>query len=119
MGVTVTDVLAAIDAALADHGLPRADLDALATLVSKRDEPALRDASEALGLALLVPPKNEIAAAAARTLTCSATSQAVAGTPSASEASALAAAGPKARLLGARRIVGSVTCAIAVSGDTP
>ena len=118
-GVAVTDVLAAIDAALADNGLSRATLDALATVPLKRNEPALRDASDALGLALLVPSQSETDAAAARTITRSAASQAVAGTPSASEAAALAAAGPNARLLGARRIVGSVTCAIAVSEETP
>ena len=118
-GVAMTDVLAAIDAALADNGLARAALDALATVPLKRDEPALREASGALSLALLVPSQNEIDAAAARTLSRSAASQGAAGTPSASEAAALAAAGPNARLLGARRIVGSVACAIAVSEDTP
>nr|WP_051069136.1 cobalamin biosynthesis protein [Mesorhizobium metallidurans] len=46
-------------------------------------------------------------------------SQRLAGTPSVSEASALAAAGAGAKLLGPRTVFGPVTCAIAISGDTP
>jgi cobalt-precorrin 5A hydrolase len=118
-GVAAADVLAAIDAVLAERGLSRTSLDALATVTLKANEPGLRDASEVLGLPLIVPSMNEIDAAAARTITHSATSQAVAGAPCASEAAALAATGPNARLLGERRILGNVTCAIAVSEDTP
>lgn len=118
-GVAAADVLAAIDAALADSGLPRSALDALATVPLKRDEPALHAASATLGLPLLVPADSEIVAAAARTVTRSAASLAATGAPSASESAALAAAGPNARLLGARRIVGHVSCAIAVSEDAP
>lgn len=118
-GVAAADVLAAIDAMLAERGLSRTSLDALATVALKAKEPGLCDASEVLGLPLLVPSENEIDAAAARTITRSVASQAVAGAPSASEAAALAAAGPNARLLGARRIFGNVTCAIAVSEETP
>ena len=46
-------------------------------------------------------------------------SQELAGTPSVSEASALAVAGAGAKLLGPRTVLGSVTCAIAISGDAP
>ncbi|RUW67014.1 cobalamin biosynthesis protein, partial [Mesorhizobium sp. M1E.F.Ca.ET.063.01.1.1] len=41
-----------------------------------------------------------------------------AGTPSVSEASALAAAGKDAKLLGPRTVLGPVTCAIALGGGT-
>jgi cobalt-precorrin 5A hydrolase len=51
------------------------------------------------------------------TLTHSARSQVIAGTPSVSEAAALAAAGEGSRLLGPRIVVGPVTCALATSGD--
>jgi cobalt-precorrin 5A hydrolase len=51
------------------------------------------------------------------TLTHSARSLALAGTPSVSETAALAAAGKGARLLGSRIVVGPVTCALATSGD--
>jgi hypothetical protein len=54
---------------------------------------------------------------AAHTLTRSALSQSVAGTPSVSETAALAVAGDGARLAGPRTIVGPVTCAIAFGGD--
>ncbi|PDQ17327.1 cobalamin biosynthesis protein CbiG [Mesorhizobium sanjuanii] len=46
-------------------------------------------------------------------------SQDLAGTPSVSEASALAAAGAGAKLLGPRTVLGRVTCAIAIGGDAP
>ena len=52
-----------------------------------------------------------------RTLSQSAQSLAVTGTPSVSEAAALAAAGEGSRLLGPRIVVGNVTCALAIGGD--
>jgi cobalt-precorrin 5A hydrolase len=42
---------------------------------------------------------------------------AVAGVPSVSEAAALAAAGPGARLIAPRVAVGPATCALAATGD--
>jgi cobalt-precorrin 5A hydrolase len=41
------------------------------------------------------------------------------GVPSVAEAAALAAGGPRSRLLAPRIAVGPATCALAVSGDTP
>jgi cobalt-precorrin 5A hydrolase len=104
-GVTTAEVLAAIEAAGAGR------LDALATVLAKRDEPALAEAARALGLPLIVAEP----AAADRLATASAASLAAAGTPSASEAAALAAAGPSGRLVAPRLVFGRVTCAIAVS----
>ena len=52
-----------------------------------------------------------------KTLSHSDLSQKVAGTPSVSEAAALAAAGEGARLAGPRIVVGPATCAIAFGGD--
>ncbi|WP_412033465.1 cobalamin biosynthesis protein [Mesorhizobium sp. CO1-1-8] len=46
-------------------------------------------------------------------------SQELTGTPSVSEASALAVAGAGAKLLGPHTVLGPVTCAIAISGDAP
>ena len=51
------------------------------------------------------------------TLTMSEGSLAAAGTPSVSEAAALAAAGEGARLAGPRIVVDAVTCAIAFGDD--
>jgi cobalt-precorrin 5A hydrolase len=115
-GVATKDVLAAIDAALAKHGLMRGRLDRLATAPLKADEPALDAARAALGLELVVVEDAKLAEASDRTLTRSEASTERAGTPSVSEASALAAAGPGSRLLGPRVVVGAVTCAIAISG---
>ncbi len=116
--VTTAEVLAAIDAALTAHGLSRASLDALATVPSKCDQAALHVAAAALGVPMLVPTGDSISAAAPRTISLSAASHAATGTQSASEAAALAAAGPGTRLLGPRHILGPVTCAIAVSEET-
>jgi len=107
-GVDAAEVLAAVTAARAAHAV--AGLDALATV--KRDEPALAEAAERLALPLLIVAAGDDA----RLLTQSAASRAVTGTGSASEAAALAAAGPGARLLGPRLAVGRVTCAIATRG---
>ncbi len=107
-GVTAAEVLAAIDAARAAHGAPA--LDALATVPAKCDEPALTAAAAHLGLPLvIVAPADD-----GRLLTRTAASRAATGAGSASEAAALAAAGPEARLLGPRLVVGRVTCAIAI-----
>jgi cobalt-precorrin 5A hydrolase len=116
-GVTVDEVLVAIDAALAAHGLTRGDLDLLATARLKENEPAFAAASHVLGFQLVIVDEHALGEASHRTLTHSSLSAAHAGTPSVSEASALAASGPDSRLLGPRVAVGAVTCAIAVSGD--
>jgi cobalt-precorrin 5A hydrolase len=118
-GVTVNEVLAAVDAALAAHGLARGDVDRLATAEVKRDEPALAAAGSALGRDLDVVGDAGLAAASNRTLTRSQASMDKTSVPSVSEASALAAAGPNSRLLGPRVVMGAVTCAIAVSGVAP
>lgn len=115
-GVTAADVLAAIDATLAAHGLRREDLRLLATAGLKRDEAGLLEAASILGLELHVVDDTALQTASDRTLTRSEVSTKQAGTPSVSEASALAAAGPVGRLLGSRVALGTVTCAIAVSG---
>lgn len=107
-GVNAAEVLAAIEAARVARGV--AGFDALATVPGKRDEPALAEAARHLGLPLMVvAPADD-----SRLATRSAASRAVTGAGSASEASALAAAGEGGRLLGPRLVVGRVTCAIAV-----
>src|SRR5690606_24636423 len=53
-GAAETDVLAAIDAALAAHGLPRAALGALAVLPQKQQEPAIAAAARTLGVDVFV-----------------------------------------------------------------
>jgi len=105
-GVSVAAVLAAVEAARGGRRL-----DALATVPAKRGEPALAEAARRLGLPLVV---GAVADGDPRLLSRSAASRATTGSGSASEAAALAAAGPGARLVGPRLAVGPVTCAIAV-----
>nr|WP_292562195.1 cobalamin biosynthesis protein [Mesorhizobium sp.] len=168
-GVSVEDVLAAIETALETHGLTMTALSALATTEFKRNEGAILAAGRELNLPVIVvdvagaepslpltqpplrsadhsgashmsrpsfgPPGGEEIASAAASLFSPAgrrwpggpdegaasrnLSQEFAGTPSVSEASALAVAGAGARLLGPRTVLGPVTCAIAISGDAP
>ncbi|RUU00546.1 cobalamin biosynthesis protein [Mesorhizobium sp. M7A.T.Ca.TU.009.01.3.2] len=118
-GVSVEDVLAAIETALETHGLTMTALSALATAEFKKDEEAIAAAGRVLSLPVIVVDDATLQAASSDTLSHSDLSQDVAGTPSVSEASALAVAGAGARLLGPRTVLGPVTCAIAISGDAP
>ncbi|RUW58790.1 cobalamin biosynthesis protein [Mesorhizobium sp. M7A.F.Ca.US.008.03.1.1] len=118
-GVRVEDVLAAIETALEAHGLAMTALSALATAPLKQDENAIVAAGHQLNLPVIVADAAAIEAASLDTISHSDLSQDVAGTPSVSEASALAVAGKGARLLGPRTVLGPVTCAIAIGGDAP
>jgi cobalt-precorrin 5A hydrolase len=118
-GVSVEDVLAAIETAVEAHGLTMTALSALATAALKQDEKAIFVTGNQLNLPVIVADAAAIEAASSATISLSSRSQDLAGTPSVSEASALAVAGKGARLLGPRTVLGPVTCAIAVSGDAP
>jgi len=118
-GVNVEDVLAAIETALEAHGLAMTALSALATATLKQDEDAIAAAGRALNLPVIIVDDTALQAVSTDTLSHSDLSQELAGTPSVSEASALAVAGKGARLLGPRTVLGPVTCAIAISGDAP
>ncbi|MEZ2330546.1 cobalamin biosynthesis protein [Mesorhizobium sp. RCC_202] len=115
-GVTAGDVHAAIETALEAHGLALTALSALATGEIKRDEQAIFIAGRDLALPVIVVTEDALRVASVATISQSEVSQAQAGTPSVSEASALAAAGKDAKLLGPRIVVGPVTCAIALGG---
>ncbi|MER8694155.1 cobalamin biosynthesis protein [Mesorhizobium opportunistum] len=118
-GVSIEDVLAAIETALETHGLAMTALSALATATLKKDEDAIAAAGRALNLPVIIVDDAALQAVSTDTLSHSDLSQELAGTPSVSEASALAVAGKGARLLGPRTVLGPVTCAIAISGDAP
>ncbi|MDG4880027.1 cobalamin biosynthesis protein [Mesorhizobium sp. WSM4884] len=115
-GVTARDVRAAIETALEAHGLAMTALSALATGEIKREEEAIFRAGRDLSLPVIVVADDALQAASVGTISRSEESQAHAGTPSVSEASALAAAGKGAKLLGPRTVLGPVTCAIALGG---
>jgi cobalt-precorrin 5A hydrolase len=115
-GARATDIKAAVAAALARAGLGAAALDLIATSAAKGGEPGIVGAASAIGARLVVVPQDELEAAGMRAETRSARVIALAGVPSVAEAAALAAAGPTARLIVARIVVGPVTCALAESG---
>ncbi|MBZ9997636.1 cobalamin biosynthesis protein [Mesorhizobium sp. BH1-1-4] len=116
-GVSVEDVLAAIETALEAHGLAMTALSSLATAALKKDEDAIAAAGRALNLPVIIVDDEALKAASPQTLSSSSLSWDLAGTPSVSEAAALAVAGKGASLLGPRTVLGAVTCAIAISGD--
>ncbi len=110
---TIESLRAAYDAAVAGH-----DISALATASDKEGHPALAAFADALALPLHYVAASDLAGQ--RTLTCSNRSRATYGTGSVSEASALAAAGPQARLLSPRHISDDrlATCALAIGGQS-
>ncbi|WP_170325440.1 cobalamin biosynthesis protein [Ruegeria arenilitoris] len=110
---TVDSLQAAFDRASAGQ-----TIDALATVADKEGHAALTQfaASTALPLHFIAPAD----LAGQRTLTCSNHSRATYGTGSVAEASALAAAGPGARLTSPRHISDDrlATCAVAIGGQS-
>ncbi|NUS21776.1 MAG: cobalamin biosynthesis protein [Mesorhizobium sp.] len=118
-GVSVEEVLAAIETALDAHGLAMTALSALATAPLKKDEAAISAAGRALNLPVVIADDRVLQLASPGAPSRCDLTQSRTGTPSVSEASALAVAGAGARLLGPRTVLGPVTCAIAISGDVP
>jgi cobalt-precorrin 5A hydrolase len=116
-GTATADVQSAITAALAHCGLPADALGAVATSVAKSAEAGIAAAALNLGVPLLPVAQCDLEQAADRTITKSERVLALMGLPSLAEAAALAAAGPTARLVVSRIVVGSVTCALAASGE--
>jgi cobalt-precorrin 5A hydrolase len=113
-GVSVEAVMAALDEAARQH---KVNIDFIATAPLKADEPALLEAATIRNMAFVVVAQADFEQAASRTLTRSAVSEAHSGSPSLSEASALAALGPDSRLIAPRMVINEITVAIATSGD--
>jgi cobalt-precorrin 5A hydrolase len=103
--VSAEEVMAAVAAA--------GGADVMAVVRAKAGEPGVVAAAALSGMPLRVA---EGRVDRGRLLTQSAASVAAVGVGSASEAAALAVAGPEGRLLGPRVVVGRVTCAVAVTG---
>lgn len=110
-GAGVESLLAALDAAGGVDGVAR-----IATVVDKADADAFQALAKQLALPLEAVPAEALPWVAVETQ--SEKSKAMYGTGSLSEAVALIAAGPKARLLAARAISPDTmaTCAIAEAG---
>lgn len=118
-GASVAAILAAVDAALEQHDRRREQLSCLATGALKRGEAGLVLAAAALGVPLHYVAADALADVEQDLLTSSNFSLAATGSPSLSEASALATAGQGGRLLGPRIVAGHVTCALAVAEPLP
>jgi cobalt-precorrin 5A hydrolase len=118
-GAPASDIEAAIRAALARANVSEDALDAVATIAAKSAEAGIKAAAEKLGVAVVKVSEAEMKAASDRTETRSARVLALMGVPTVAEAAALAAAGPAARLLGPRLVVGAATCALAASEAQP
>jgi cobalt-precorrin 5A hydrolase len=117
-GAAAPEIEAAILTALVRAGVARADLTAIATGNTKKSEPGIAAAAAKLGVTLTVVSDDELKAAGERVATRSDRVLALTGAPSLAEAAALAAAGPSARLLSSRLVVGPATCALAAT-DVP
>ncbi|WP_244567717.1 cobalamin biosynthesis protein [Bradyrhizobium erythrophlei] len=100
--------------ALSNFGIARENLTAIATETSKADERGIASAAQSLSIPILRCPVADLGRVADQVLTRSLRVQEIKGVPSIAEASALVAAGPNARLLGARVAANKVTCAIAI-----
>ena len=115
-GVSAAEVMAAVEAALKEHGLTPPALSLLATARMKQEEAGIIAAGGALNVPVILVDGEVLKEMSLRTLSHSEASLSLTGTPSVSEAAALAAAGEGARLAGPRIAVGPVTCAIAFGG---
>ena len=110
-GTRADEILSAVDEALRDVGFSKEDLDALATLDFKAEEPGLLEAASRLEVRLLSVPKSK--AEAVSVPTPSERVEAHVGIRSVAEASALLGAGRGAKLVSPKRRFRNVTVAIA------
>jgi cobalt-precorrin 5A hydrolase len=114
-GAPAPEIEAAIRAALAQAGVASSALDAVATTAAKQNEAGIGVAAATFGVNVVLVSDADLKAAGDRTATKSARVLALTGVPSVAEAAALAAAGPSARLISPRLVIGSATCALAAS----
>jgi cobalt-precorrin 5A hydrolase len=112
-GASQAEVEAAIDEALAQAKQEREALRLIATSDGKANEPGVVAAAGARGVPLVRVAAPDLEAAGSRTQSSSPRVKEMFGVPSVAEAAALAAGGPKAKLILPRIAVGPVTCALA------
>jgi cobalt-precorrin 5A hydrolase len=118
-GASAEEIGVALDTALERAGRPLARIELLATTARKREQEGIAAAAAARGLRVVYVEADALEVASARGATWSTRVLALAGVPSVAEAAALAAGGPKARLILPRIVVGPVTCALASDEATP
>jgi len=116
-GAPALNIEAAIRAALVRAGVSANALNAIATSAAKRGEPAIAAAATNLGVGIVLVSEDDLRAASDRAQTRSERVLRIVGVASVAEAAALAVAGPAARLIAPRLIIGAATCALAASGE--
>jgi len=116
-GTTAQEIDAAIEAAFAEAGRSSEALSAIATSDGKGSEVGIIEAAAGRGVGLVLVKPAELEAAGPRTQSSSPRVKELFGVPSVAEAAALSAAGPEAKLVVPRMVVGPATCAIAVAED--
>jgi len=114
-GAAPARALALVRAALAEAGLAPAAVTVVASIDLKADEPAVQGVAEALGVPLRCYPALRLEAETPRLATPSEVVFRVVGCHGVAEAAALAAAGPRARLILPKRQGEGITCALALA----
>jgi cobalt-precorrin 5A hydrolase len=115
-GVQPGEVKAAILAALERAGIAAPELALIATIDLKGREKGIEAAASVMRVPLVLVTPADLMSVSTRVATRSERTKKLVGVPSVAEAAALAAAGPSARLVAPRIVVGPATCALA---ETP
>jgi cobalt-precorrin 5A hydrolase len=118
-GATAREIEAVLEAAASHAKLKVGEIDVIATSHVKNGEQGITDVALLRGTKLVMVAQSELEAACANVATRSERVRELIGVPSLAEAAALAAAGPNARLIAPRVVIGRATCALATSRDVP
>jgi cobalt-precorrin 5A hydrolase len=118
-GATAREIEAVLEAAASRAKLDVSEIGIIATSHAKIGEQGIADVASLRGARLVIVAQSDLEAASAHVVTRSERVKELIGIPSLAEAAALAAAGPNARLITPRVVIGRATCALAVSGDVP
>jgi cobalt-precorrin 5A hydrolase len=116
-GVQPAEVKAVILAALEQVGIAVSELRLIATIDTKSREKGIEVAASVMRVPLVLVTPADLVAVSTRVATRSERVEALVGVPSVSEAAALAAGGPSARLIAPRIVAGPATCALAQTAD--
>ncbi len=115
-GVTAHEIEAVLEEALARAKMEAGVVGIIATSHAKSGERGIAAAALRRGAKLVIVGQSELETASVHVVTRSERVSALIGLPSLAEAAALAAAGPNARLILPRVVVGRATCALAAPG---
>jgi cobalt-precorrin 5A hydrolase len=111
------EIKAVILAAFENAGIAVSDLRLIATINTKSREKGIEVAASVMRVPLVLVTPADLVAVSMRVATRSERTEKLIGVPSVSEAAALAAGGPSARLIAPHIVVGPATCALARTED--